>query len=100
MFHGRNEGVRSCLPKAANRSVAHGLGKFVEKLSIPLILSEQGNCFVATHTTGRALATGLILEESQQVDHYRGNVVTLGKHNDGMTADKRAILVECSEIEW
>ena len=68
MFHSGNKGIGSRLPKTANRGVAHGLGKLVEKLTVPLIPLEQGNRLVATHTTWRALAAGLILEESQQVD--------------------------------
>jgi hypothetical protein len=77
MFQSGNKGIGSRLPKTANRGIAHGLGKLVEKLAVPLIPLEQGNRFVATHATWRALTAGLILEESQQVEHHCGNVVTL-----------------------
>src|ERR1700758_1369967 len=87
-LHRRDEGIGRGLPNPADGRIAHGLGDFGKQLLIPLALLEQRDRLVATDTAGRALSAGFVLEETQEIDGDFGNIVFVGKDDDGMTADK------------
>src|SRR6185436_5334523 len=72
-----DEGIRSSLAKAADRRIAHGLGKLIEKLSVPVPPFKQSNRLVAPDAAGRALATGFIFEEPQQVEDHCSDIITV-----------------------
>src|SRR5215475_25045 len=99
-LHRRDEGIGRSLSKPADGRIAHGLGEFGKQLLIPLALLKQGDRLVATDTAGRTLAAGFVLEETEEIDGDLGNIVFVGKDDDGMAANKGAVLVECPEIEW
>src|SRR5215467_9233411 len=82
-----------------DEGIAHGLGEFGKQLIIPLALFKQGDRLVATDTAGRTLAAGFVLEETEEIDGDLGNIVFVGKDDDGMAADKGAVLVEGPKIE-
>src|SRR5262249_40801352 len=98
-LHRRDEGIGRSLSKPADGRIAHGLGEFGKQLLIPLALLKQGDRLVATDTAGRTLAAGFVLEETEEIDGDLGNIVFVGKDDDGMAADKGAVLVEGPEIE-
>src|SRR5690348_16765708 len=99
MLHRRDEGIGSRLAKTTDRGIAHGLGKFVEQLCVPLPPFEQSNRLVASDAAGRTLAAGFILEEPQEVQDHGSYVVTVGEDDDGMASDKTAVFIQSSEIE-
>src|SRR6478736_6856983 len=99
MLHGGDEGIGRGLAKPANRRVAHGLGKLIQQFGIPIVALKQRYRLVAADTARRALAARLVLEEAQEVEHHRADVVAFRENDDGMATDKRAVFVQGSEIE-
>src|SRR5215467_3659294 len=91
-LHRRDEGIGRSLSKPADGRIAHGLGEFGKQLLIPLALLKQGDRLVATDTAGRTLAAGFVLEETEEIDGDLGNIVFVGKDDDGMAADKAPYL--------
>ena len=100
VFQDSDEGVGSRLAEAANRGVAHGVRQFCQQTCIPRPLRHQLDRLLAADPAGRALAAGFILEEPEQVQGHGPHRIAIRQDDDGMGADKAAVLLQGSEVEF
>src|SRR5258708_241121 len=91
--------VHRRLAEAADRGVAHHLGKLAEEILVPRRRFHDLDRLLRADAAGRALAAALILEEAQEIEGDRAHAVALGEHDDRVAADEAAIGLERAEIE-
>src|SRR5690606_6828832 len=97
--HHRAHRVHRRLAEAADRGVAHDLGEVLEETLVPARRRQELDGLLRAGAAGGALAAALVLEELQEIQRDALHIVLVGKDDDGMAAEKAAVLFEQAEIE-
>src|SRR5580692_4707404 len=93
------EGIGGSLTQTANGRIPHALGQLAQELRIPHFLLHQHARLLRADAARCALAAGLVLEETHEIERRAAHIILVRHHDDGRRPDEAAVLFEGSKIQ-
>src|SRR5579885_165725 len=100
IFYRTSQGVGRRLAQTADGGVDYHLRELLQQIEVPVLPLHQFHRLGGAHPAGRALATGLVLEEAHGVQGGGAGAVLVREDDDRRGADEAAVGVQRVKIQW